>query len=689
MASSSNVSTRRSDVVRVAVAGNPNSGKTTLFNVLTGARLKTGNYPGVTVDVTSGERRHKGGELVFYDLPGAYSLSAYSIDELAARRFILEEKPDVVLNVIDSANLERNLYYTLQLRELDVPVVGALNMIDEAEEAGVEIDAERLGEILRTPMVKTVGSKRRGVEELLDAIVETARKDAFRWTPSVYGVEIERAAERALAALGKATTPDETAPTTWAALKIVERDKDETAKWRAVNEGELPDGATEAVEWLERHVGESAPVYFAGQRYGVIRGAVRETVRRVKPPERKTPTSRIDAFALHPVFGVVGFLVVMAAVFYATFTLSEPPVAWLERGFAALGEFAASRIDDPTLRSFVVDGAIGGVGGVLSFAPIIVVLFLLVTLLEESGYMARAAFIMDNVFHRFGLHGQSFIPLFIGFGCTVPAIMAARTLKSPTDRLVTILVSPLISCGARLPIYALIVGAFSPPEYSWAILLGVYALGPIAAMGTALLFRATLFRGETSPFVMELPPYRKPTMSGAMWHVGRRLWRFLKNAGTVIFAASILVWALTAFPRPAADATAREALEQSYAAQMGEAIAPAMAPLGLDWKAGVALVSGLAAKEIVVSTMGVLYHAEEAAPDATLRERLRDDGSFDALSAISLVVFVALYVPCFATLATIRRETGSWKWVAFVAGYTVALAWIAAFLAHRLGVALL
>jgi ferrous iron transport protein B len=691
-------------ILRVALAGNPNSGKTTLFNALTGAHHKVGNYPGVTVEKREGSRSRNGREYRFVDLPGIYSLTAYSIDEVVARDFLLDEVPDLIVDVLDSTNLERHLYLCLQFQELGIPVVGALNMSDEAQAKGIDIDAEALGAVLGVPMAKTVGTKGGGVEALLDLVDAVADGLPAERRSIRYGAEVELRLAPIEAAIAEDLVFAARFPARWLAVKLIEKDSNAyerlAANPRATAIGAL---AKEATAWIERHFGKDAEIVISEQRYGYIRGAAKESVRILKKPDFSL-TETIDKVVMNRFLALPIFVAVLWAVFKLTFAMGEFPMGALEAFFGWASGLATAAIPEGFLRSLVVDGMIGGVGGVFSFVPLIVILFFLLSILEDIGYMSRAAFATDKVLHAFGLHGQSVFPMMLGFGCSVPAIMAARTLKSRRDRIVTILVIPLISCGAKLPVHVLLAAAFFPKRAAEMVML-IYAIGVILALLSAWVLKKTILRGEATPFVMELPPYRAPTPSGVLWHVWEKTWHYVKKAGTIILASSILIWAITSFPayrmpqseadtlrssyaaeNPGADeeaiaahldaASAEAALEFSAAGMIGKFIEPLFRPLGFDWKIGVATVTGFAAKEIVVSTLGILYRVgrEENEESESLREALRADPGFSPLVAFVLMLFILVIPPCFAALATIKAELG-WAWLGFAIVFMLILGW--------------
>ncbi len=676
--------------VTIALAGNPNSGKTTVFNAITGARQHVGNYPGVTVEKKEGLRQI--GEVLVHvvDLPGTYSLTAYSLEEVVARNFVIQEQPDVVVDVVDASNLERNLYLTTQFIELGVPVVVALNMVDVAEARGREIDVELLSALLGVPVVPTVASKSEGVEELLNTAIEVAREGRRPTREVRYGRELEehitQIAELIDGAGGIAPLPSR-----WVAIKLLEDDDEvrEVVEARFDDSDELLNLTERVRAHLEQVVGDDAELALADRRYGFINGACAEAVKSTAR-EAIDWSEMIDSVVTNRVLGIPMFLLLMWALFELVFRLGAPPMEWLQSGFGWLGAQVAAVMPDGPLESLIVDGIIGGVGGVLVFVPQILLLFLAISLLEDSGYMSRAAFVVDKLMHHIGLHGKSFIPMLIGFGCTVPAIMATRTLESRRDRLTTMLVTPLMSCGARLPVYVLLAGAFFAPQVAGKVIFAIYLLGVILAVLMAKLFRSTILRGPMTPFVMELPPYRMPTLKGTLLHMWERAWCYIRKAGTVILAASVIIWALLTYPKPPADADPSvPPVAYTVAGRIGKAIEPALAPLGFDWKIGISLSAGLAAKEVVVATLATTYSMEDGAGgSAALKEALQRDPVFTPLVAVALMVFVLLYIPCVASMAVLWRESGSWKWVAFTVFYTTALAWLMSFLVYQGGRAL-
>ncbi|MGC9022430.1 MAG: ferrous iron transport protein B, partial [Dissulfurimicrobium sp.] len=679
--------------ITVALAGNPNSGKTTIFNNLTGARQHVGNYPGVTVERKEGLCRHGGHEIKVIDLPGTYSLTAYSEDEVVARDAIIDERPDVVVDIIDASNLERNLYLAVEIMELGAPLVLAFNMSDIARERGYEFDIERLSRLLDAPIVQTIGNKGAGIEQLLDVAVSMAGSKGLRRDKVVdYGPEIEGEIERIQTLIEKDPALQGVAGrygARWLAVKLLENDKNVQKK---VGSPELDRIVREGAARIEKLTGEHPETAIAGQRYGFISGACREAVRSTIEI-RHTISDRIDAVLTNRVLGIPIFLGLLWLVFQLTFTLGGPPGEWIEGGFNWLSTLVGAILPEGYLRSLITDGVIAGAGGVLVFVPNVLMLFLAIAVLEDSGYMARVAFIMDRLMHRIGLHGKSFIPMLIGFGCNIPAIMGTRTIENERDRIVTILVNPLMSCSARLPVYTLLAGAFFAPHVAGHVIFSIYVLGVVLAIAMAKIFKKYLLPGAATPFVMELPPYRMPTLKGVLIHMWERAWLYIKKAGTIILAISIVMWFLSSFPanpqleetyktmieaahdknetRALENELAEKKLEQSLAGRIGHAVAFFLQPIGLgDWKIGTALFAGFGAKEVVVATLGTLYSVgagEEGADD--LKTALQKDPFYSPLVAYTLMVFVLTYVPCMAAVAVVRRETNSWRWPLFMIGY--------------------
>jgi ferrous iron transport protein B len=681
--------------IMVALAGNPNSGKTTLFNNITGSRQHVGNYPGVTVEKKEGTCRHAGQDLKVVDLPGTYSLTAYSIEELVARNFIIDEKPDVVVNVVDASNLERNLYLGVQLLELGVPVVFAFNMSDVARSRGIEFDLDALASRLGAPIIPTVGNKNVGTTELLDAVIRVAGAGQPAKAPEInYGADIEHSIAAVLQQVQHhaAEFADDT-EARWTAVKLLENDKEVAGRFTAP---EVRETVRAEQERIEKLLGDTAEMIIADRRYGFISGACRETVRSTVEA-RRTRSDRIDGIILHRFWGIPIFLVLMYLVFWLTFTVGTPPMEWIEGFFGWLGEVVSGwwpAGSESMLKSLLVDGIISGVGGVLVFLPNILLLFLAIAVLEDSGYMARAAFLVDRLMHKIGLHGKSFIPMLTGFGCSIPGIMATRTLESRRDRLTTMLVLPLMSCGARLPIYALIIPAFFPQAWHAPMLWIIYLTGIVLAIVCAKLLRSTLFKGESVPFVMELPPYRMPTLKGVLIHMWERGSLYLKKAGTVILGISIVLWAMTTFPRveevdPNLSAEERQAVELSHtiAGRIGHAMEPVIKPMGFDWRIGTAMIGAFAAKEVFVAQMGIVYSVGEADEESEpLRDKLR--ANYSPLVGVCIMLFMLISAPCMATIAVTKRESNSWKWALFQLGGLTALAYVVTLAVYQIGSAL-
>ena len=696
----------RNRELTVALAGNPNSGKTSLFNRLTGGHQHVGNYPGVTVEKKWGKLRGLGGPMRVVDLPGTYSLNARSDEERVARRFLLDEQPDVVVDVLDSSNLERNLHLAVQLMELEVNLTLALNMADMAREQGQVLDLPRLAELTGAAVVETVGHKGAGVDDLKSTLREAAGRRGA--SPRVdYGEDLEteiRVLEEKLAGLEGLRFPRR-----YAAIKLLEGDLEVIA---AV-EGLHPDRQAlqahlgRVNEGLTRKYKDNPTVLIADRRYGFAAGLAREVTLRPARVDRVTESERVDAVLTHRLFGLPIFLLFMYGLFWLTFTLGDPLMDGIDAFFGWVGArvegvWFTGRLS--WLRSLAVDGIIGGVGGVLVFMPNIVLLFLGISLLEDTGYMARAAFIMDRVMHRFGLHGKSFIPMLIGFGCTVPAIMATRALPSRRDRIVTMLILPFMSCGARLPIWMLLIPAFFPRAWHTPVLFGLYLLGIFLGLVMARILSRRMLAGQDSPFVMELPPYRRPTARSVGIHMWQRSWMYLRKAGTLILGISILLWLLMSFPQPAefrvdraaasgavqlsetelAAARSAESLEFSLAGRIGRAIQPLMAPLGFDWRINTAFLGAFAAKEVFVAQLGIIFAMGEADDNSSgLREVLARH--YTPLQGFSILIFALLATPCMATLAITRRESGRWAYALLQWAGLTGTAYLLALLVYQTG----
>lgn len=677
--------------ITMALVGNPNSGKTTLFNSLTGSHQHVGNYPGVTVEKKEGTCRFADTEVNVVDLPGTYSLTAYSIEELVARNFIIEEKPDVVVSVIDASNLERNLYLALQVMELGRPVVMAFNMSDVAHARGMEFNLELLSSLLGAPIVPTVGNKSTGVQEMLATAVRIAADGRPANTPDIrYGKDLEEAIEHIRCRLVKTMSFTDDREARWTAIKLLENDKEVAAR---IQSPEIHQDTQVERSRIEALLGDSAEMIIADRRYGFISGACQESVRSTIE-SRHTRSDRIDEIVIHRFWGLPIFLSLMYLVFWLTFTVGTPPMDWLDSLFGWMGRIVAGLWpagSDSILKSLLVDGIIGGVGGVMVFLPNIMLLFLAISILEDSGYMARAAFMMDRLMHKIGLHGKSFIPMLTGLGCSVPAIMATRTLDNQRDRLTTMLVIPLVSCGARLPIYALVIPAFFPEAWRVPMLWLIYVIGIALAILCAKLLRSTLFKGESVPFVMELPPYRMPTLKGMIIHMWERGGVYLKKAGSMILGISIILWALTSFPMiknpdPHSSAKDRQAAELSHtvAGRIGHAMEPLIKPLGFDWRIGTAMIGAFAAKEVFVAQMGIVFAVGEGDERSeSLRDKLR--ANYSPLVGFCIMLFMLISAPCMATIAVTRRESNSWKWALFQLGGLTLMAYTLTLLVFQMG----
>ena len=676
--------------ITIALVGNPNSGKTSIFNNLTGTRQHVGNYPGVTVEKKEGSLQYGDYTMRIIDLPGVYSLTAYSLDEVVARNFILESKPDLIVDVVDSSNLERNLYLATQLMELGTPLVLAFNMSDIVKAAGQHIDEDAFSKLVGIKIVPTVGTKNKGTTQLLKTIVETyQRKEQIKKISINYGKEIEDELLKLSVSLKDVDALTKQYPTRWLAIKLIEGDKDilDFVKTRAGTNKILEQSALSR-NHIKSIFADDPETIIADRRYGFINGMLHEVITNTAESHLKI-SDMIDRVVVNRIAGIPIFLGIMWLMFKAIFAFSEKPMELIEQAQMVVAAFVSGFLPEGSfIQGLIVDGVIGGVGSVLVFVPIIFLLFLCMSILEDSGYMARIAFIVDKFMHKIGLHGRSFIPMLLGFGCNVPAIMATRVIESKKDRLTTILINPFMSCGAKLPIYTLLIGAFFSKRVSGNVMFSLYLLGFVMAVLMAKLLRKFVFTGESAPFVMELPPYRMPTIRGLLTHMWERGWLYIKKAGTVILVGCILIWSLSALPLHA-----QGDLSKSYIARIGRFIEPAIKPLGFDWKIGTALISGIVAKEIVVGTLGVLYGAEKGqqSHSTSLRNALREDKYpdgrrvFTPLIAYALMVFVLLYIPCLSTAAVIRKESGSWGWMFFSISYSTFLAWLAVFIVYQGG----
>ncbi len=703
-------------IINVALVGNPNCGKTSLFNIASGAHEHVGNYSGVTVDAKAGFFSFQGYHFRITDLPGTYSLSAYSPEEIYVRKHIIDETPDLIINVVDASNLERNLYLTTQLIDMNVKMVMALNMYDELEASGTQLDHEKLSELIGVPIVPTIGRTGKGIDKLFHVIIESyegsdyvnkdlrkqvrteAMDDMEAWHKNVEP-QVEYASdhgifrhihvnhgpilERSIEAVKKVIVHNEDIrhkySTRFLSIKLLENDRDiERIVSALPNGNDILSMREHEAKIIMKAMNEDSEQAITDAKYGFISGALKETFTQGQLGREQT-TQVIDSIVTHRIWGYPIFFLFLYLMFEGTFVLGEYPMMGIEWLVEQISNLVSHYMPEGPLKDLVIDGIIGGVGGVIVFLPNILILYFFISLLEDSGYMARAAFIMDKIMHRMGLHGKSFIPLIMGFGCNVPAIMASRMIEDKKCRLITMLVNPLMSCSARLPIYLVLIGAFFPGMAS-LVLLSIYAIGILLAVLMARLFSRFLVKGDDTPFVMELPPYRIPTSKAIFRHTWEKGAQYLKKMGGIIMVASILIWFLGYYPRGNYE-TVAEQQEHSYIGQIGKAIEPAIEPLGFDWKLGVGLLSGIGAKELVVSTLGVLYTNEEDIESVNLSDRI----PVTPTVALGYMLFVLIYFPCVATLAAIKQESGSWKWAFFSAFYTTALAWAVAFTVKTIG----
>ena len=714
----------------IALAGNPNSGKTTAFNALTASHQHVGNYPGITVEKKEGFIKMPSGRCVrFIDLPGTYSLTAYTQEETVARHVLAQERPDVVIDVLNAGALERNLYLTIQLLELGVPVVLALNMMDEAAKQGMTIDIERLSQRLGFPVMATVARTGEGLPELLkatEAYIETKRGEPWEPLHISYGPDLDPVLRDMEAAIAEAGLLASEYPARWVALKLLEQDEEILTRSRA-EAPELAADLERQVDEVARHLRDTLNTWpeavIADYRYGFISSLLRDgvLVRLQDMHARIQFSDRMDKVLTHPFMGPAIMLGVLYLLYTVTFTIGEIPMGWVEQGFALLREGADAVLPDGQLKSLVLSGIIDGVGGVMSFVPLIMLIFLQIAFLEDTGYMARMAYMLDRIFRIFGLHGCSVMPFIVGGGiaggCAVPGVLAARTLRSPREKIATLLTVPFMACGARLPVFILFSGVFFPGHEA-AVMFGLTLTGWVVALLTARLLRSTIIRGPSTPFVMELPPYRLPTMLGLAIHTGERTFEYLKKAGTVILAISIILWAAMAYPQLPLDTRAHfageqqtieanleaakasggdvaalegqltalhgeraeRALQHSFAGRLGMALEPLTRPAGFDWRTDIALVGGFAAKEVIVATLGTAYSLGDIDPEdpTPLAQQIRNDGRWTPATALALLVFVLLYAPCLVTVAAIRQETGSWGWPVFSMVFNTLIAFGAA-----------
>ncbi|MDR1698873.1 MAG: ferrous iron transport protein B [Prevotellaceae bacterium] len=674
--------------INIALVGNPNSGKTSLFNHASGSREHVGNYSGVTVDAKEASMKFGGYTFLISDLPGTYSITEYSPEELYVRRHIFEKMPDIVVNVVDASNLERNLFLTTQLIDMNVKVVIALNMYDELEGKGAKFDYKALSEMIGIPIIPTVASRGKGIDELFSKLIDVYedRDPIMRHIHINYGTLIEKSIAALQNEIWKNPQITDKYSSRYLAIKLLETDKT-TLNFleKCDNFQKIKYVAEREIAILEKEYAEKSETIITDAKYGFIEGALKETYHPAQEKKDSRRVRELDDILTHRIWGFPVFLFFLWLMFQTTFTLGSYPMGWIESGVQALGSWVSSLMGDGALRDLLVEGVIAGVGGVIVFLPNILILFFFISLMEDTGYMARAAFMMDKLMHKIGLHGKSFIPLVMGFGCNVPAVMATRTLENRKDRILTMLIVPFMSCSARLPVYVLIVSAFFAKNQG-LVLFSVYLAGIVLAVLVALVLKKFAFAGQDVPFVMELPPYRIPTMRNTSLHTWHKGQQYLKKMGTVILVASVLIWALGYFPRERTGQTEGEMQAQSYIGQLGQVIEPVIAPLGFDWKMGVSIISGLAAKEIVVSTMSVLYQADSESHEASasLVEKLQRQETFTPLVAYGFMLFILIYFPCVAVIAAIRKEAG-WRWAVFSMVYTTALAWVVAFLLYQVG----
>jgi ferrous iron transport protein B len=714
----------KSKNIQVALVGNPNSGKTTLFNFASGSKEKVGNYAGVTVDSKEARYKQSGHTFSIVDLPGTYSLKSYSPEEIYLRNYIFDNKPDIIINIVDASNLERNLYLTTQLIDMGVQIVIALNMYDELEKKGDILDYVSLGKLLGVPIVPTVSSKGKGLKKLFDKIIEVYenREPVVRHIHINYGTEIENS----ICTIQSKIKIEENRAFTniisarYLAIELLENDKEfSNSINRCVNSFEIIQTAKKEYHKLEKLFSDPIDIVITDLRYGFISGALKETLK-ISKTERLKKTDIIDNYLTNKYLGIPIFIFFMWLTFFTTFKLGGYPKYWMELGIGKLSELASNILPSGIIKDFFIEGIIGGVGGVIVFLPNIIILFLFISFMEDTGYMARAVFIMDKIMHKIGLHGKSFIPLFMGFGCNVPAIMATRIIESRRDRMITMLITPFMSCSARLPVYILFITAFFAKNQG-SVLFLLYILGAIFAILTALFLKRVFFRSGDVPFVMELPPYRVPTVRSIIKHVWFRTGIYLRKIGGIILIASVIVWLLTNFPhtvsysrdyageiekiektdladRAKVESVDKLLLEQksekqskSFMGMIGRSIEPVMKPLGFDWRLSVSILSGLAAKEVVVSTLGVIYQADHKSGKTSLVEKIQNQQYssgkkvFTPVIAFSFMLFILTYFPCVGVVAAIRRESGSWKWAAFTVIYTTTIAWLISFSFYQIG----
>ncbi len=686
------VSTKKNNVITVALVGNPNSGKTSIFNALAGENEHVGNYSGVTIDAKTGSFNYKGYRINITDLPGTYSIAAYSPEEIYVRRHLFEQMPDIIINSVVASNLERNLYLTTELIDMNLRTVVALNMYDELLASGAKIDYEHLGGMMGIPMVPVIAKTGKGLDKLLDIVIELfeGKNSTIRHIHINYGNTLEGELAPLSERMHKASDLPYQFPVRYWALKLLEQDKEAIAQLHNCAElTEWQQMAGHAAKRIHTSLKIDVETAISDAKYGFINGALQETY---TPGNKDTQkhTRRIDRLVANRWLGFPIFILVMWVMFYTVFLLGAYPQDWIDALFSFFGDFVTRFIPEGAIQDLIVDGIIGGVGSVAVFIPQILILYLFISLMEDSGYMARAAFIMDRLMHKMGLHGKSFIPMLMGFGCNVPAIMATRTIESHSSRIITILVTPFMSCSARLPVLVLFAGAFFP-NHAPTVLISLYLLGIVVAVFTARLLRWTRFQKDETPFVMELPPYRIPTLRATLRHMWEKCEQYIRKIGTTILVATIIIWFLSYFPRPTqsengsparTEQIAESGYENSYIGMIGRAIEPALAPLGQNWRSSVAIITSIPAKELVVSTFGVLYSSDT---EEGIESDLKESGDFSPRSAAAFLVFILLFFPCIATVATIATETGSRLWALFSVVYNTTVAWVAGYIVYIIG----
>lgn len=691
-----NLARQKSRIINVALIGNPNCGKTSIFNIAANAHEHVGNYSGVTVDEKQGKFVFNGYTFLLTDLPGTYSLSAYSPEELYVRKHIMEKKPDIILNVLDSSNLERNLYLTMQLVDMDLRLVIALNMFDELQKSGDRLDYTQFSKLLGCPMIPTTGRTGEGVKEVFQKIIDVYEgKDVSTHHIHVnHGEEIEKRIKLVRNSLNEHGYTDDMS-SRFLAIKLLENDSQMEQRIKQQDkDGDILLLRNDIRDKYQKEFKTDIEGAITDAKYGFIRGALKEVYRKSKQKNINKITEQIDNVVTNKYLGFPAFILFMFITFFCTFFIGQYPMDWIDSLFGWIGNIVSNNMSDGPFKDMLVDGVIGGVGSVIVFLPNILILYLFISFMEDSGYMARAAFIMDKLMHRMGLHGKSFIPMIMGFGCNIPAIMATRTIEDRKSRLITMLIIPLMSCSARIPVYLILIGAFFPSKAA-LILLILYFLGMVLAVIMAKIFSKFIVKGESTPFVMELPPYRMPTSKAIIRHTWEKGKQYLKKMGTIILFASILVWALGYYPNHNNYNTPQQQMENSYLGKIGKTIEPVMKPCGFEWKQSVSLLSGAFAKEIVASTMGVLYSSADEgseinesdidSKDTELRISKVIHNNMTPLSAFAMLVFVLLYMPCLSTIAAIKGESGKWKWALFVVVYTICLAWIGATLVYQIG----